>query len=428
MGALIKANLLFIQLILNSVLGLLFQREAARLFSISVEKSIFDIAFTFPFGILEALGLTFLHTILVAHFIKKDSQIQHAQIFYTTILLILITVSPLALVIYYYSNEIATFLAPGMDIIQTETLSQCLKILLPILIIMPLSYVLTARQQGNGDPVGQEFLLMISRFITIGYLSVSSHAHDILDFCYLVTYTILIAFLIQLILHIPFFLNSTIKINKNEISIIFVNVSQFVVLGALAQISATYSRSLLTTADPKLVSVWMYSLYLVEPIGNIFGRVVAFTTGIPLGKESSLQASINMQRLMKYFAQINLVTIPFIAFVFYYLDTIIGTVFGESVFTKDDLNLLKTSVYILMPSVVFSIFKWLMIYPITMSFKGSVLLAFAPGFVIQIIALHFMSDEITLINVASVYVLTLIIQCVCGAILLSSFARISKEN
>ena len=424
MGASSKRNLLLLQLVLNSVLGLLFQREAAQLFSISAEKSIFDIAYTFPFSIMEVLGLTFVHTILVAQFINEKHAFQQDKIFFSAIYIILILVSPIIFVLYVFDQHIADLLAPGLNYDQALILADCLKILLPILIIMPISFVITARQQAIGQPIGQEFILMISRFLAVIYLIYSSNIDDLEDFCSLVTYTIVISFFIQLTLNIKPLYNADLRINKKVVLTILFNLSQFVILGALAQFSAIYLRSLLTTTDPKLVSVWMYSMYLVEPIGNIFGRVIAFTSGISLAKESSSNNVLSLEKLFKYFLHISLLSLPLFLIAVYFLDSIIDLAFGALSFSSDDKNLLQNTIYILIPSVIFSIFKWLIVYPVIMDTRGSVIAAFAPAFLIQILVLYGISEQITLFKISLLYVFTLIIQCICGTMLLTRKRKI----
>lgn len=168
-----------LQLALNSIFGYVFMKLLAYLWGTSEEASLFDLAWSIPFLLVAASGLTAIQAVFSSYYSKNAlNESQFSETLSSSLNVFFILSLIVFASIYVFKLDLAILLAPDVGPQAHEKLSNLILYLMPLVLFYGTSIILGGVYAGLGVPITAEFVLLGSRILTTGFVIGSLVLYD----------------------------------------------------------------------------------------------------------------------------------------------------------------------------------------------------------------------------------------------------------
>ena len=158
--------------------GYLFQKMFAYYYGASVEKSIFDIAFSVPTMLIYLSGFGMTHAIVVSLFtrLRIAAQTDLDRVFSSLLNASLLLLLAFMLATALFSLPVSHWLAPGLRESDQTATQRLILWMLPLALVFGISSYLSAVATAWRIPIAQEILLLTARVVVIAFVTFKGRA------------------------------------------------------------------------------------------------------------------------------------------------------------------------------------------------------------------------------------------------------------
>lgn len=419
------------QLIGNAFTAYAFQKAIAFHFGISVDKSVFDIAFSIPFFLVYASGLGMTHSIVVVLLSGSDTQRKPAVAsarFSTLLNTTLLLLGILSIILAFYSQSLSALLAPGLPVEQQETIANLILVLLPLAFTFGISSFLSAVAVAYDVPISQEIVLLIGRIAVVLWAIFSVGVISLYSIAIIFVISTAVCTLIMwtsVHYYTPVRYHPTIDLSEPEVCHALKQFVGFMLVASIGQAASAYTRRESTLIDPTLVATLGFASSLLEPAGTILGKSAMYIwrnslTAVRPGGMSSNGRADGQQLIM--LLMVGFLTATITALCLYAaMPMIVTLLFSGGAF---DTNAIQSTTHIarlMVAQLPFHIITWLALYPLLRIFKQAAALTYLVGYCTQIGFVWAVTPSLGAAGLALSYPTFVAVQAAFGVILLTWF-------
>lgn len=418
--------LLGTQLVVNALTGYAFQKMFAYYYGASIEKSIFDIAFQVPTMLIYLSGLGFTHAIVVSLFTRLrngDQETLH-RIFASLTNASLLALTAFVLATALLSGPISDLLAPGLGAGERAAMRTLILWMLPLALTFGISSYLSAVALAWRVPVGQEILLLIARLVVIAYVIANGHAIPLVQIAAVLVGSTLTAVAVQWVtLSRITGLRYRVVLDLRDPAVrgALHQFGGFFAVAVASQIAFAYGRRMGTIAGPSVVAFLGFASSLIDPLGAILGKVLAFQIGQPFAARLYTQPSgpsaESFRRVLVIVILVGGVIAGTIAIA---AAPLINLFFGGGAFQAPAV--IETARYLRIMAIGLpgAIALWVLLYPLLALGRHTAACVYVVGYVLQVLIINFLFGHVQGAAVAWGYSFCMWIQAIGGWLLLKA--------
>lgn len=427
------------QLVLNAASAYAFQKVIAFHFGASADKSAFDIAFSIPFFLVYASGLGMTHSIVVVLFSREESQRDPSlasRRFSTLLNLTLLVLGGLSLAVAGVASPLAELMAPGLPVEQRVQLSELTLALLPLSVTFGIGSFLSAVAVAYRLPLSQEIVLLVGRVLVVAWmLSTVGQVGLVAVSLVFVLSTVLAVVMLWLAVrrHTPLRYRPLVDLGEPEVRHALHQFAGFMLVAAVGQFAAAYTRRVATLIEPTLVATVGFAASLLEPAGTILGKSAMYVWGdrlMAVRPQGEAGARRSSGRDLALLLGLGFVTAGVLALVLYAaMPTIVALLFGGGAFDARAVEATASVGRLMVAQLPFHLVTWLVLYPLLGIFKQAAALTYLTGYATQIAFVWALTPDFGAVALALSYPAFTAMQALFGVALLTwAWRRVARAN
>jgi peptidoglycan biosynthesis protein MviN/MurJ (putative lipid II flippase) len=419
-------------MVVNALAGYAFQKVFAYYYGASVEKSIFDIAFSVPTMLVYLSGLGQAYAVIVSLFsrLREERKQDLDAIFSTLTNLSFIALLAVVVITAVFSGALSSLLGPGFDESQRAATQSQILWLLPLAIVFGLSSHLSAVAIAWRVPIGQEMVLLVARATVIVALVIHGKAMPLNRVAEILIVSTVMALIMQwLLLRSLTGLKYAFACNlrDRDIRLAIRQLGGLLLVSVAAQIASAYCRRMGTIAGPAVVALIGFAYSIMDAVASIVGKTFSFQIGQPLA--AKLRSAKLAKRSFSAGSAVLIALVTGIAcstVLLLFNEWIVGLLFGGGAF--DDAAIVETARYlgILAIGLPGALIVWVCLYPLLEVSKHCAAVTYLAGFLVQIVWLALSFDALSASAIAWSYTVCLWTQAVVAWAAVSLYSRPKK--
>lgn len=428
-----RGGLYAAQLVLNAISAYAFQKAIAYHFGASADKSAFDIAFSIPFLLVYASGLGMTHSIVVVLFSREDCQRDHvlaSRRFSTLLNLTLLVLGGLSVLFASVAPEMAELLAPGLPAEQRRQLSELTLALLPLSVTFGVGSFLSAVAIAYRIPLSQEIVLLVGRTLVVAWMLSTVGEVGLLATSMvfvLATGVATMGLWLAVRRRTPLRYRPLVDVTEPEIRHALQQFAGFMLVAAVGQFAAAYTRRVATLLEPALVATIGFAASLLEPAGTILGKSAMYVWGDRLMAVSE-RADASQRRtrgrelsrlLVSSFAAAGLLALVLYAS----MPAVVSLLFGGGAFDERAIESTTSVARLMVAQLPFHLITWLVLYPLLGVFKQAAAITYLVGYATQIAFVWAFTPSFGAVGVALSYPAFTAMQALFGVALIAQAWR-----
>lgn len=377
------------QLVASALTGYAFQKLFAFYYGAAVEKTVFDLAFSVPTMLIYLSGFGFTHAIVVSLFVRLKASgagdLSHvfASLLNASMLLLVV----LILATTAFSATVVGWLAPGLTLPQQAATRELMLWMLPLALTFGISSYLAAIAAAWNIPVGQEILLLVARVAVIGWVLLHAHAVPIRQLAAVLVLSTSLSLAVQAYLLLKATgLRYRLQLDLGDPAVQGAarQFAGFILVALTAQLSAAYGKRVATLAGADVVALLGFAMALVEPLGAIAGRILAFQVGQPLVARMAEAGTNALAATWRALWRAGGVAIAGCIALAWAAEPAVAIAFGGGEFDMHDITRTARFLRVLSVSLPAAIVLWVALYPLVGLRSQAATVVYVTGYLFQI--------------------------------------------
>lgn len=423
-----RGGLYAAQLVLNAASAYAFQKAIAFHFGASADKSAFDIAFSIPFFLVYASGLGMTHSIVVVLFSREESLRDPglaSRRFSTLLNLTLLVLGGLSLAAACVTSPLAELMAPGLPLEQRRQLSELTLALLPLSVTFGIGSFLSAVAVAYRIPLSQEIVLLVGRVLVVAWMlsTVGEVGLLAVSLVFVLSTALAVAILwLAVRHHTPLRYRLLIEFGEPEVRHALQQFAGFMLVAAVGQFAAAYTRRVATLIEPALVATVGFASSLLEPVGTILGKSAMYVWGdrlMAVRVQGEAGARRSGGRDLALLLGLGFVAAGILALVLYAtMPTIVALLFGGGAFDAQAVEATTFVGRLMVAQLPFHLVTWLVLYPLLGTFKQAAAMTYLVGYSTQIAFVWALTPGFGAVAVALSYPAFTAMQALFGVLLI----------
>ncbi len=424
-----RGGLYAAQLVLNAVSAYAFQKAIAFHFGASADKSAFDIAFSIPFFLVYASGLGMTHSIVVVLFSREESQRDPAlasRRFSTLLNLTLLVLGALSVLVASLATPLAAMMAPGLPVELQSQVSNLTLALLPLSVTFGVGSFLSAVAVAYRIPLSQEIVLLAGRVFVVAWMLTTIGDVSLLKTSVMFVVATALAVLglwLAVRRHTPLRYRLLVDLGETEVRHALHQFAGFMVVAAVGQFAAAYTRRVATLIEPALVATIGFAASLLEPAGTILGKSVMYVWGDRLMAVRADSRSAtgrsgggDLTRLLG----LGFVVAGLLALALHVaMPALVALLFGGGAFDARAIDATTSVGRLMVAQLPFHLVTWLVLYPLPGMFRQAAAVTYLIGYATQIVFVWAFAPSLGASGLALSYPAFTAMQALCGVVLIA---------
>lgn len=424
-----RGGLYAAQLVLNAISAYAFQKAIAFHFGASADKSAFDIAFSIPFFLVYASGLGMTHSIVVVLFSREECQRDPAlagRRFSTLLNLTLLVLGGLSLLVAGLATPLAELLAPGLPLEQRRQVSELTLALLPLSVTFGVGSLLSALAVAYRIPLSQEVVLLVGRVLVVAWMLSTVGEVGLLPVSLVfvvATALAVVGLWLAVRRYTPLRYRLLVDLGEPEVRHALHQFAGFMVVAAVGQFAAAYTRRMATMIEPALVATLGFAASLLEPVGTILGKSAMYVWGDRLMAVRAGPGRSGGRDLVLLLA-LCFVSAGLLALVLHAaMPVIVALLFGGGAFDARAVDATTAVGRLMVAQLPFHLVTWLVLYPLLGIFRQAAAMTYLVGYATQIAFVWAFTPSLGAVGLALSYPAFTAMQALFGVALIAWASR-----